>query len=252
MEYEALLSRAELVVRGAELLDEARRLGDAGDVAGEKAVRDQRAVIMRKYAKALPYVPVARCPDTGEVVEYKIDTGDLDGWFWDHDNPWREHRAMPATWLTMCGAMRLGEPVAFAKFWCEPGPGVPYVIPRILSNDGVHAVLNQISVGPHTGWAISYFGPRVTGSPLENVWGANTYDVYDDQGGWLGWSEHESRVDEYDFELAPWVESGKLQWIEAEDPHVRLRSGVDGCPYLGLPGSRQKAAIFRGEVRRSN
>ncbi|UGT39680.1 hypothetical protein LTV02_26950 [Nocardia yamanashiensis] len=251
MRYETPSSRAELIQRGGDLLDAARRFQAAGDSANEKLARDERALLLRRYAEMLPDIAVARCPDSGVVVHHKIDTGDLDGWFWDHGNPLRTPGEVPATWLTMCGAMRLGEPIAFAKFWCEPGPGTPYVIPRILSSEAVRAVISQVQVGPHIGWAISYFGPRPRGVQLENSWGANVYDVYDDAGEWLGWAEHESPVSEYDFDLGPWLDSRKLLWIEPGDSETQLRTGTADCPYLNMPGERTKAFIFRGEVRRA-
>lgn len=153
-------SRAELLRRGEELRDEARKCKAAGDFDGEMKAHRQREALMRQYTKSLSVVAVARCPDTGVLAQCPIDTGDFGGWFWDYDNPWREYAPMPSTWLTMCGAVRLHEPIAFAKFWCQPGPGVPYVIPRILSGEGVRAVINQLSVGTHTAWTISYCGSR--------------------------------------------------------------------------------------------
>lgn len=248
---DALISeRAELIRQSRQLIEEARNLKEAGDHDGALAARHRSADARDQYTKILPEISVARCPETDTVVRYPIDVIGLDGWFWDFDSPWRRPPAVPHTWLTMCGAIQLREPVAFAPFMCRPGPGAPYVIPRILTHEGVRAVINQVSVGPQIGWAISYFGPRPQGTELENTWGANVYDVYTDDGEWLGWNEHESPVEEYDFELAPWLESGKLLWIAAGDPDTQLRTGIAECPYLGIEGEHRKAGIFRGELRR--
>ena len=40
-------------------------------------------------------------------------------------------------------------------------------------------------------------------------------------------------------------------WITPGDESATLRKGVDGCPYLGLPGPRLLAAVERGQVRRT-
>lgn len=242
--------RGELIRGGEELIDEARALEAVGDLAGQRVAIDRSLTLQRKYTEMLPTVAVARCPETDAIVQYAIDTGDLDGWFWDYDNPRRRHVDLPTSWLTMCGALLLREPVAAAPFTCEPGPGVPYVIPRMLSEEGVLAVINQIPVGPHIGWAISYFGPRRTGTKLENIWGANTYDVYADDGTWLGLNDNDSPRAEFDFDLTPWLESGKLLWIAPGDPDVQLHSGAVDCPYTGIEGKQRKTSIFRGEVRR--
>ncbi|MCU1643429.1 MAG: hypothetical protein JWN03_3704 [Nocardia sp.] len=244
--------RAKLLRESRQLIDEAVELERVREIEAARALRRRASDVKQEYTKTLPDIAVARCPETGAVVEYPIDIVDFDGWYWDSGNPWRRSPTVPKNWLTMSGAARLSEPVAFAPFRCQPGPGLPYVIPRILANEGVRAVLNQVPVGPHIGWTISYFGPRPEGVKLENTWGSNVYDIYSDDGEWLGWGEHESDVGEYDFDLAPWLESEKLLWIAPGDPEVQLNAGATGCPYIGLEGEHRKAGIFRGELRRND
>ncbi|WP_405133493.1 hypothetical protein [Nocardia sp. NBC_01388] len=242
--------RAELLRESWRLIEEAVELEWVRDVEAARALRRRASEVKKQYTETLPDIAVARCPETDAVVEYPIDVVDFDGWYWDSGNPWRRVPAVPKNWLTMCGAVILSEPVAFAPFRCEPGPGLPYVIPRILTHDGVRAVLKQVPIGPHIGWTISYFGPRPEGVELENTWGSNVYDIYGDDGEWLGWGEYESEVEDYDFDLVPWLESEKLLWIAPGDVDVRLHTGVAGCPYVGLEGERRKAGIFRGALHR--
>ncbi|MGX1811712.1 hypothetical protein ACWIGI_38825 [Nocardia sp. NPDC055321] len=246
---ELATTRADLLRLGDQLIDEADRCKAAGNSAGKRAALRELHAVKQRYVELLPDVAVTRCPDSNVIVRHAIDTVDLDGWFWDYDNPHRRLPELPATWLTMCGAMLLREPVAMARFWCRPGPGAPYVIPRILAAEGVRAVINEIQVGSHCGWAISYFGPWPAGVMLDNTWGANYYDVYGDDGSWRGWHDHESRFDELDFDLRPWVDGEKLLWVERDDPDVNLRTGVTDCPYLDVDGDRRRASIFGGEVR---
>lgn len=247
---EVVFERAELLRQGWRLDAQARNLKAAADFAGEVQARRQASAVRTRYTEILPDVAVARCPASGAEVRYGIDTVDLDGWFWAYDNPWRRQPTLPPTWLAMCGAVLLRDPVASAPFRCHPGPGLPYVVPRILSEAGVRAVVNEIPIGHHTGWAITYFGPKPPGVMLENTWGANTYTSYADDGTWLGVADHETSVEDYDFDLTPWLEEEKLLWISAGDDTTELRSGTSDCPYTGLTGERRKASIFRGEVRR--
>ena len=150
---------------------------------------DRDRDIADRYLELLPEVTVARSPDTGEVVRWRIDTAGLDGWFWRYEASARvEPDPIPAGWLAMNGAMRLHEPVEFTAFQVIPGPGVPYVVPRLLHADGVRAVIAELPIGRHTGWPITYFGPRPPDIDLVNTWGRKEYYVYDDELRQLGYA----------------------------------------------------------------
>ncbi len=62
-------------------------------------------------------------------------------------------------------------------------------------------------------------------------------------------SEHKPVKIDADFDLAPWIEQGKVFWIAPGDESMTLRSDVQGCPYLNLLGSREFVSICRGKVR---
>ena len=235
--------RGLLLAEGERLRAEARARPDG---AAGRAFED----VARRYRDLLPEVPVARCPFTDAPVWWPIDTGGLDGWFWEYPSGVRrDPRHRPPAWLAMTGAMRLAAPVEHTPFTAVPGPGAPFVVPRILgAAPEVLGVIAQVPVGRHTGWAISYFGWPAAGTTLVNLWGAGTYPVVAD-GVCTGWEREESGVSRYDFDLEPWVGSGALLWITPGDESATLRKGVDGCPYLDLPGPRQFAVVARGEVR---
>ena len=134
--------------------------------------------ISRRYEQLLPEVTVARCPHSGALVRWPIDTAGLDGWFWELKAPMRRKPPLqPPLWLAMNGAMRLAKPVEYTRYLVVPGPDVPFVVPRILKSPGVRAVLAQVPVGAHTGWTISYFGPKPENVRLVNLWGTETYPV---------------------------------------------------------------------------
>jgi len=177
-----------------------------------------------------------------------MDIVDLDGWYWEDEAPVRRIVPLPAKWLAMTGAMQVREPVTYAPFTASPGPAAPYVVPRLMDIPDIRAVISQIPVGRHTGWAITYFGalPQVS---LENTWGAEQYYVYDDNGEWLGWDRKAPWPPDWDFDLTPWVTSGKLLLIAPGDTTATLRQGTDGCPYLNITGSHDLAHIRPGRLR---
>jgi len=239
--------RALLLKEGNRLIATLR--AEDTDPSTADAARDRRHALLERYLELLPEATVARSPDTGELVRWRIDTAGLDGWYWRYETAaFNDPDPMPAGWLAMNGAMRLVEPVEVTPDPVVPGPGVPYVVPRILSVPGIRAVIAQVAVGRHTGWPITYFGPRPPDTPLVNTWGRAEYYVYDEDGTWLGWSDNLERVSDYDFELSDWLRSGKLLWIAPGDDSATLREGVDGCPYLDLPGPRKIARIEDGTV----
>lgn len=246
---------ADFLAERAALLAEGNLLGSqlaafsTDEWVGARDVRDRRSDLVRRYLALLPEVPLARSPHTGELVRWRIDTGGLDGWYWQYEAAERmDPEPMPAGWLAMNGAMRLVEPVEHTPFQVVPGPGVPYVVPRLLEVPGVRAVVAQVPVGRHTGWAITYFGPNPGNVELVNTWGSDTYYVYDGEGTWLGWHQSIEHVSDYDFTLEPWLRSGRLLWIAPGDESATLREGVDGCPYVDLPGPRRIAYVQEGQI----
>jgi hypothetical protein len=242
-----LAERAELLEEGNFLAELLREMSPTD--AEYRALQDRKRAVMSRYLELLPEVALARSPHTGKAVRLKIDTGGLDGWYWRYDAAERQHpEPMPADWVAMNGAMRLAEPVENTPFQVVPGPGVPFVVPRLLRKKKARAVVAELRVGAHTGWAITYFGSKESDVELVNEWGSTRHDVYDDNGAWRGWDESIERLSDYDFDLERWLRSGRLLWISPDDESAALREGSDGCPYLDLPGERRFAYVQHGEV----
>ena len=248
MDRDAILAEGEQARAAMLALDADSWAGRPVDEAALSAARDRFLAQCDRYRQWLPEVPVARDPETGELVRWPIDTVDLNGWFWEYQDPVRRPARRPADWLAMAGAMRIGGTVTPAPFVARPGPEVPYVVPRILSQPGIRAVVTQLPVGQHTGWPVTYFGTRPRDVPLVNLWGTNSYPVVDN-GEWLGWDEVPEWSPDNDYGLGPWLESGKLLWIAPGDESMTLRRGTDGCPYLGLSGNHEYAIVEGGTVR---
>lgn len=230
--------------------ERARLLAEGARLAGQQSPDHRRVQdVNRRYRDLLPDITVARSPETGEPVRWPIDVFGLDGRFWDYEKPIRRpSSSRPPEWLAMTGAMRLADPVEHPRFPVVPGPDVPFVVPRILAAPEVRAVLAEVPVGAHTGWTISYFGPLPQDTRLVNLWGSNKYLIYqgDGPGGW-DWAI--PRVADYDFELEPWLRSGKLLWLAPGDESATLREGPSGCPFVNLPGRRRITLIRNGLVQ---
>lgn len=211
----------------------------------------RRQELREKYLSVLPRVALSRCPFTDDIVERSIDLVDLDGLFWEARNPARALEPHPPTMIGMAGATALGEPVAWAPFLAKPGPEVPFVRPDILDRPGVVAVVSQVSIGPHTGYAISYFlDPSAGPVPEElriNEWGSERFEVIGGDGAVTFGAELDDE-NSYDYELSRWLDEGRLRWIAPGDPSLRIRFGTDGCPFLDLTGHRSVTRIEEGDV----
>jgi hypothetical protein len=185
-------------------------------------------------------VPIARCPFTGEVAVMAVDTAGLDSPWWDYMVPVRGLEAdddLPPTFFGVTGAMALGDVVESTEHLVMAGPEAPFVLPDLLGDKRVKAVLSEVPVGAHTGYAISFFAslplPKDLARP--NTWGTDRAWYAGSDGG-VVWSQLDDDDLVRDFSLGPWLERGDLQWIAPGDDSATLRSGTADCPYLGLPG----------------
>ena len=222
----------------------AKKVGaeEAGDESRERLLE-----VVHLYEEKLPRLPLSRCPLSGELVLHTFDCYGLDGLWWNYEAPVRPLMERFVTCVAVTGAVSLAQEVELFPFLCKPGPGVPYVYPKLLDREGVFGVVYSTPIGQHTGYPILYFAADpVTGIEMPNAWGTNTY--WDDSDGNPGWYTTLDAPEEWDFEIQPWIEAGKLFWIATGDHEMTLRKSVADCPYLDLPGVRQLQRIAYGRV----
>lgn len=247
-DYDQLASDLELLEEEGQESPEQKAL-EARMAGMEKEIQE----LLGRYLEGLPVRDLSRCPFSGEKLSVAIDDLGLDGLWWNYDAPKRRSNKLPATYFALDGALKLeGEPEK-APFPCSPGPDVPFVLPRLLAFIQVKAVISSIKIGSHTAYPIVYYAdPMLCGEKRVNDWGTQRY-----------W-EPESIIpelwtpgqyislppdsDEYDFDLASWIKTGKLLWIAPGDESLTLHGHVNGCPYLNLPGSRSLKLIQNGKV----
>jgi hypothetical protein len=221
--------------------------------AGElKRLRARQSELLRAYRDGLPQVPLSRCPFTQAVYSPAFDPFGLDGPWWDYYAGQRPFAEPPTHWIALTGAMQLDPVLDDVPFLRIPGPAVPYVHPRLLECDGVKAVLYSLPVGRHAAFPIVYFAAEwPAGVRMPNLWGASFYRTFSGAGD-TGWYETYDRAADRDFDLAKWIEAGKLLWISPGDPEMALQPSAAGCPYLNLPGARGVQRIYGSRLEVAN
>lgn len=204
--------------------------------------------IEQEYLATLPRPGVARCPHTAAPLELPIDSFGIDGPWWDYHNPRRVFEEHVPSCVAVTGALHLNAPPVPTSFLAVTGPELPFVVPRLLERPGMLAVISYLRVGPHDGYPISYFEePAPRDIVRYNEWGADRYWFADASGVW-GWDQTFEDTEVLDFELEPWLEAGKLRWIEPGDTGLQLRTGTEGFPYHGRDGRRGYVRVQDGRV----
>ena len=247
--------RRELLAECGQLLRQVQRVkgGSVAQMAGTSpggtdALLQKAASLKTLYRNHLPVLPLSRCPFTGQVMYRSIDPYGIDGYWWDYHNPVRSLTFLPSTFFSFTGAMQLVQPVEETDFLCCAGPGVPFVIPHLLTTEKIKAVLYSLKIGPHTGYPVVYFAdPAPQGIEPVNDWGTDHWKYLDFSGG-IHWNESFDDEEEYDFDLVPYLRSGRLLWINPDDRTMSLCSGLAGCPYADLKGERRTQRIQYGKV----
>ncbi len=219
------------------------------------AIDDELQELRDRYRSGLPKVVISRCPVCKSLVNYWIDLLGIDGLWWDNNVPIR--RLEPNRdehFLAISGAVQFNGPIPKSPFLTCTGPQAPFVIPRLLEITGVRAVISMLEIGEHKGYPIVYFADSYPlGTELTNEWGSDCYRYWNGEHNPSGersyssFHSYDSAAD-YDFELARWLDEGKLLWIEPNDKSFELHRGSAGCPFLNLAGPRKLTYTRNGTL----
>jgi hypothetical protein len=223
---------------------------EAGDLLDQEDELVLDLWIQRQlYSDGVPVIDISRCPFTGVRLSYPIDTDGLDGPWWDYEDPLRPAFSPPPSAYAITGAVELADELESAPFVASPGPGRPYVIPRLLEAENSVAVLSSIPIGPHRGFAIVYFGfPAAPERPVVNEW-ASDRCFFTGMRGEPSWDSRPLGAEQLDFRLKPWLEQDRLLWIAPGDGDLAVQRGPDGCPYLNVTGPPDLQWIFEGMLQ---
>jgi hypothetical protein len=215
---------------------------------------DSLKVLYNEYKESVPIIPLSRCPFCQQVIHHSLDTYDLDGLWWNYRGSVRPdyyQNTVCPHYLQISGAVHLSRPIKSIPMLVSPGPEVPFVLPRLLEKGSVRAVIYSIEVGKHQAYPIFYFTESKKHKfELFNSWGDNYYE-WENEEGKLIFDLTPETERHYDFKLESWIKNGKLFWINPGDIELKLRNDVEDCPYLNLPGCRERLYIEEGKIRSS-
>jgi len=209
---------------------------------------DVTKALATTYLEGLPRYGLARCPFSGQPVRLSLDVYGLDGLFWYREEPTRpayEPEAGPH-FIGLSGAMSLAKELEQTPYVVTPGPGAPFIIPRMFERQDVRAVIISGPVGAHTGFAITYFAADPSQAPTRcRLWGTGvtSLSLYHDPD-----QDRIETVADFDYDLRGFIERGLLSWIAPGDTNLELRRTAEGCPYLGLEGERALQYVRKGKV----
>jgi hypothetical protein len=216
-----------------------------------KKERDNATI---QYLEGLPVVPVGRCPYCNSIVKKTIDTFGLDGPWWDIFGKDPKPQSCDH-FFVMLGALNL-EGFSFKDSALEtdneiqPGPEVPYLIPRILKIPGMKCIIfsRRIIHEKHTAYFMTYFAdPPAPQEQGHQSWLRTQFSYIDGQGH----SFWNSCNDVWDFKIENWITgpSSKLGWIHPDDADMNIQfTQSSQCPYIKIPGRRWPLSIKQGEV----
>ncbi|HEV2331448.1 MAG TPA: hypothetical protein VGY56_21910 [Verrucomicrobiae bacterium] len=212
-------------------------------------LRESYYLALGEYADRLPREVISVCPHTGKPLKMSFDRWGVDGPWWHLDSEVEiEEPAPPPTFKVLQGALAFhGRTPLEARAAVIPGPEVPFVIPRLLVLPGMVAVISRLQLDTgDTAYPITYFSAEeIPHAKLHQFWLRQDYWFETDNGesSWL------IANDVWDFNLEPWLSSGKLRWTEGNGAAMHLVEVRDPklCPFLNLPGDRQPQSLGFGK-----
>ncbi len=207
------------------------------DLSRARAIAALLEQTLDEYLRRLPIVPLSCCPICQQPLLRSYDPFGLNGPWWLSEAP-RVVAPQCPHFCVLRGAVHFGARAPQGpEGGIHTGPEVPYVIPRLLEQPGMLAVITRLALESAVAvYTIGYFAlRRPPAEELTADWPDARF-AYTDAFGETGSRE---ASDSWDFELAPWIERGKLAWWEpgAERPVV------ERCPYLDLPGRRAQLVV---------
>jgi hypothetical protein len=244
--------RDELIVRHEQMWAEflLAMEEDALSYEEETGIQAELEGILGAYFDGLPRLPLSRCPICEELFHHSFDPWGLDGYWWQEASAKKTPEPNPCPHFgVLQGAVNLNglDPLGGEREEALVGPAVPFVIPRVLEQRSVVAVISShpMSNG-FSAYPIVYFASRPLGpGAFTQSWTRSSYNFPDGKGGYA-WRID---TDPWDFELEPWIRAEKVFWIDPNDSLMRIRSDRDGpCPFVGLEGIRERQFVKGAEL----
>jgi len=233
----------QLISNLGELEKKIRQMMSDEDPQWEE-LENNRIPILRKidkiidaYWKWIPEIPLSRCPFCNTELCYTFDPIDLKGFWWVDrtQRPFKKPQSCEHFNLLL-GVVNLNNlPLEKSSFQSNPGPDVPYVIPRILEMDTMTAVISSIEMNcGYTAYPIAYYSkiPPLAGS-LTQSWARKEYYFTLDNGE-SGW---DIIFDTYDYNLLPWLKKEKIRLLE-DDKFITIKDDPKDHPFMHVKGEK--------------
>jgi hypothetical protein len=197
-------------------------------------------IYKQDYYEVLPKTTFSICPFTKEVVYGPFDPVDFSGlWWMEFTRKPEDLTLVPNTFRVLRGAVNLHSLTCQGgRHDALVGPGIPYVISRILSLPTMIMVISRITMeSGHHVYPLTYFSTVAPGpGQLTSNWLEKDQYYFEDESGISRWRIADDR---WDFDLGPWIKQGKVRWILPEQSQLALESrNPKDCPYFNLQGVR--------------
>jgi hypothetical protein len=243
--------RDELIRRAIEADEQRFPEDQPGPTGRAKHLLDEAFYsAVADYFDGLPRVVMSACPYCGEPLVRSFDPWGFDGVWWG-DTAIYKAAEPPACdhFRVLQGAVRIPDTAVPARVVMDsqPGPDVPFVIPRLLELANMIAVVGELAMevgGP--AYPIAYFSDQ----------SFEPRDLHQEWRRTMLWFQRDGRDlwtasnDAWDFDLQPWIDRGKLRWVllgpGVERPALHPSGEGDACPFVALPGQREPQAVFAG------
>ncbi len=206
-----------------------------------------------EYSKRLPYLTFSRCPFCSTLIQKQFDPFDTSGTAW-HIGPVPVNIDCPHIFVLQ-GALHLNghaQPYIIPKISLyqivQPGPEVPFVLPRLMQFPQMRLVISSLPIaeGRHTAYILTYFAePRPPWVEASQDWCRSSYSTRGPEI--YSWA---IRNDAYDYDLEPYLARGQIYWINPFDETYTVQtSPANDCPYVNLPGKRERQRFVSGQVQ---
>lgn len=166
--------------------------------------------IICDYWHWLPPMKLSHCPFCHEDLNLKFDPVDFQGFWWmDRNERTANKQNTCPHFVLLTGAVdRQGKELEDSLIPIIPGPEKPFIIPRLLEKEGMKAVLTDVPMNcGFVAHPVAYF---LEDPPeqlkMDQRWGRKTFYYQPDPTR----DEVKITEEEFDFELAPWIDKGKL------------------------------------------
>jgi hypothetical protein len=223
-----------------------------------RELRSERDFAVRQYVEGLPRLVVGRCPFCERLTRRTVDVFGLDGPWWNVHGPDTTPEACEHYLVTLGALNFLGQDkqqaVRDSKGQIEPGPEVPFIVPRLMRLGNVRCVIcaHNVDDSRFTIFCMSYYADPPLPAELgvqpwpRNVFYFRPHDRHAERH--VAWS---SRDEERDFEIADWIDDAdqRVGWLAPGDEHSALMfRNTSGCPFIGVPGSQADISIREGRL----